>query len=152
MLSAQRELSIPQESLRGHLQDMQEQLKMRVLLVDDERELISTIAERLRIRGMDVRVSVDGPSAIRMIDDVEPEVMVLDLRISGIDGFELLRRVKESHPATQVIVTIWYGSQKDRETAMRLGAVKYFPKPLDIDELIKALALACGHGTKHFTG
>jgi len=125
---------------------------MRVFWVDDERELISTMAERLRIRGMDVRVSTSGESTLRMIDDVEPEAMVLDLRISGMDGFELLRCVKERHPAVQVIVTMWYGSQEDREKAIRLGAAKYFPKPVDIDELIKALTLACGHATKHTAG
>ncbi len=122
--------------------------KIRVLLVDDDSELISAIAERLRIRGMDVRVSLNGEAALQMIDDLEPEVMVLDLKIPGIDGLDLLRRVKESHPGIQVIVTRWYGSQKDKETAMRLGAVKCFQKPVDLNELIDVLTLAYGRRTE----
>lgn len=116
--------------------------KIRVLLVDEQKELVSAIAERLQIRGIDARISLNGESALKMVCDQEPQVMVLDLRIPGIKGLELLMRLKKSHPDLQVIVTTWCGSQRDREAAMGLGAFKYFPKPVDFNELIKTLKLA----------
>ena len=126
--------------------------KIRVLLVDEDKELISTVAERLRMRGMEVQVSSNGESVLQMICDMEPEVMVLDLRVTGIDGMELLRRVTESRPGLQTIVISWYASWKDRETALGLGAIRYFQKPVDIDELTQALIFAHGKSTEIVTG
>ena len=66
----------------------------RVLLVDDEHEFVQTLSERLEMRDVGSAVAYDGESALRMVEDEEPEVIILDLRMPGIDGIEVLRRVK----------------------------------------------------------
>jgi CheY-like chemotaxis protein/cytidylate kinase len=111
----------------------------RVLLVDDEREFVQTLSERLMMRDMGSAVAYDGESALNMVRDEDPEVMILDLRMPGIDGIEVLRRVKESHPNIEVIILTGHGSEEDREVCMKLGAFAYLQKPVDIEVLSKTL-------------
>jgi len=80
-------------------------------------------------------VAYDGESALELIKADEPEVMILDLRMPGIDGIEVLRRVKQTHPEIEVIILTGHGSEADRETCMGLGAFAYLQKPVDIDKL-----------------
>jgi len=80
-------------------------------------------------------VAYDGESALELIREDEPEVMILDLRMPGIDGFEVLKRVKETNPDIEVIILTGHGSKADREVCMGLGAFAYLQKPVDIDEL-----------------
>ena len=74
------------------------EIPSKVLLVDDEREFVQTLSERLLLRDMGSAVVYDGESALNLVNSDEPEVMILDLKMPGIDGIEVLRRVKESHP------------------------------------------------------
>lgn len=111
----------------------------RVLLVDDEREFVQTLSERLLLREMGSAVAYDGESALHLIQEDEPEVMILDLKMPGIDGIEVLRRVKQTHPAVEVIILTGHGSEKDREVCMGLGAFAYLQKPVDIDLLSDTL-------------
>jgi len=110
-----------------------------VLLVDDEREFVQTLSERLMMRDMGSAVAYDGESALNMVRDEDPEVMILDLRMPGIDGIEVLRRVKETHPNIEVIILTGHGSEEDREVCMKLGAFAYLQKPVDIEILSKTL-------------
>jgi two-component system response regulator CpxR len=87
-------------------------------------------------------VAYDGESALEMIKEDEPEVMILDLRMPGIDGIEVLRRVKETQPDIEVIILTGHGSEADKETCMELGAFAYLQKPVDIDELSKTIQRA----------
>ncbi len=107
----------------------------KVLLVDDEREFVQTLSERLLMRDMGSAVAYDGESALEMIKEDEPEVMILDLRMPGIDGVEVLRRVKQSQPDIEVIILTGHGSDADRKMCMELGAFDYIQKPVDIDVL-----------------
>jgi DNA-binding NtrC family response regulator len=68
-----------------------------------------------------------------------PDVMVLDLRMPGIDGLEVLRRVRKSHPQIRVIILTGHGSERDREVAERIGAFDYLQKPVDIQVLVEVL-------------
>jgi CheY-like chemotaxis protein len=111
----------------------------RVLLVDDEREFVETLSERLQIRDMGAAVTFDGRSALDLIDDENPEVMIIDLKMPGIDGIEVLKKVKATRPEIEVIIMTGHGSETDRETCMQLGAFAYLQKPLDIDELSEIL-------------
>jgi DNA-binding response OmpR family regulator len=77
-----------------------------------------------------------------MVEDDEPEVIILDLRMPGIDGIEVLRRVKRSHPDIEVIILTGHGSEEDRATCLELGAFAYLQKPVDIEELSETLRLA----------
>ena len=114
----------------------------KVLLVDDEREFVQTLSERLMMRDMGSAVVFDGESALSLVHDDEPEVMILDLKMPGIDGIEVLRRVKETHPNIEVIILTGHGSEEDREVCMGLGAYAYLHKPVDIDVLSETLKKA----------
>ena len=74
-----------------------------------------------------------------MVKDEVPDVMVLDLRMPGIDGVEVLRKVKKAHPNVQVIILTGHGSEQDQELCMQLGAFEYHKKPVDIDRLVKSI-------------
>lgn len=116
--------------------------RYKVLLVDDEEELVRALAERLEIRQLECEVALNGEEALRMVEDSPPHVILLDLKMPGMDGMEVLRRVKKSHPDIQVVVLTGHGSESDEQIVRRLGAIDYLQKPVDIRELVKALDYA----------
>jgi len=111
------------------------QAPARVLLVDDEREFVQTLSERLLLRDMGSAIAYDGESALEMLQEDEPDVMILDLKMPGIDGMEVLKRVKATQPEIEVIILTGHGNETDRELCMQLGAFAYLQKPVDIDIL-----------------
>ena len=111
--------------------------KIRVLLVDDEEDYVHALAERLDIRDVGSRIALNGEQALEMLEQEEkPDVMILDLRMPGIDGMEVLERVKKKHPQIQVIILTGHGSEKEEREARRLGAFEYLRKPADTAQLI----------------
>ena len=114
----------------------------KVLLVDDEREFVKTLSERLSMRDMGSAVVYDGESALELIDRDDPEVMVLDLKMPGVDGIEVLRRVKAERPEIEVIILTGHGSEEDRRICMGMGAFAYLQKPGDIAKLCETLEKA----------
>jgi len=118
------------------------QAPARVLLVDDEREFVQTLSERLLLRDMGSAVAYDGESALEMLREDEPDVMILDLKMPGIDGMEVLRQVKASQPEIEVIILTGHGNESDREICMQLGAFAYLQKPVDIDILSETMKKA----------
>ena len=114
----------------------------RVLLVDDETEFVQAMAERLKMRDLDANTVYDGEQALSFVGGQEPDVMVLDLKMPGIDGMEVLRQVKKSYPKLQVIILTGHGTEKDEEEARRLGAFEYLEKPVPLDVLIKKMKQA----------
>ncbi len=117
----------------------------RVLLVDDEKQFVQTLSERLQLRNMGTAVAYDGESALQQIERDEPEVMVLDLMMPGINGFEVLKQVKQNRPEVEVIILTGHGSDEDETTCMNLGAFAYLHKPVDIDVLSQKLKEANEH-------
>jgi two-component system response regulator CpxR len=115
------------------------ELPSKVLLVDDERELIQTLSERLINRDVGTYAVFDGQQALDIVEDDKPEIMVLDLRMPGIDGIEVLRRTKQRHPEIEVIILTGHGTEDDRKICMDLGAYAYLQKPVDLDELSRVL-------------
>ena len=113
--------------------------KLKVLLVDDEREFVESLSERLQLRKMKAQVAYDGEQALKAVEEGEPDVMVLDLRMPGIDGMKVLREVKKKHPHVKVVVLTGHGTDKDEKEALRLGASAYLKKPIDVDQLFRAL-------------
>jgi len=114
----------------------------KLLLVDDEREFVQTLSERLQMRDMTPAVAFDGAAALDIVNEDEPEVMILDLKMPGIDGIEVLRRVKQTRPEVEVIILTGHGTQADRDQCMALGAFAYLQKPVDIEVLTDTLAKA----------
>jgi len=111
----------------------------RFLLVDDEKEYIQTLSDRLQTRDLNSAVVYDGEEALSHIEKDEPDVMVLDLKMPGVDGMEVLRRVKKERPHVEVIILTGHGSEQDRNSAMGLGAFAYLEKPVDIEVLSKTM-------------
>ncbi|MGD8800292.1 MAG: response regulator [Desulfobacterales bacterium] len=118
------------------------EMPAKVLLVDDEREFVQTLSERLIMRDMGPAIAYDGESALDLIREDEPEVMIVDLKMPGIDGLEVLRKVKETRPEIEVIILTGHGHEEDREKCMKLGAFAYLQKPLDISELSETIKKA----------
>lgn len=114
----------------------------RVLLVDDEREFVQTLSERLEMRDIGSAIVYDGESALEMIEQDEPEVILLDLQMPGINGIEVLKTVKKTHPEIEVIILTGHGRQKDRDLCMNMGAFAYLEKPVDIDLLSQTIVRA----------
>jgi len=122
--------------------------KIRVLLVDDEEDYVRTMAERMEMRDLSSRVATSGAEALRMVEDEAPDVMVLDLRMPGIDGMQVLERVKVEHPQVQVIILTGHGSDNEEEEARALGAFEYLQKPADTGQLIDVITAAWKRGLK----
>lgn len=111
----------------------------KVLLVDDEIEFVQTLSERLQMREMGSVVAYDGQSALDLVHNDDPEVMIIDLKMPGIDGMEILKKVKQTRPKIEVIVLTGHGSEQDRIECMELGAFAYMQKPVDINILSESL-------------
>ena len=116
--------------------------KIKILLVDDEKEFVETLSERIRMRDHKSDVALDGESALKRMDDDLPDVVVLDLKMPGIDGMEVLRRIRNAYPNVQVIMLTGHGSDKDEKEARKLGAFEYLQKPVEIDTLMKKIKKA----------
>lgn len=113
--------------------------QLKVLLVDDEKEFVVTLAERLELRGFQVLIATDGEEALRFFDSDLPQVVVLDLMMPGLSGMEVLERIKAIDSTIPVILLTGHGATKDGIRGMELGAFDYLMKPIDINELISKL-------------
>jgi len=116
--------------------------EFKVLMVDDEEDFVTTLSERMKMREVDSEVALDGEQALQRVEDEIPDVMVLDLKMPGIDGLEVLRRVRKAYPQIPVVILTGHGSEKDEAEARRLGAFDYLQKPVDIEKLVKILRKA----------
>ncbi len=114
----------------------------KVLLVDDEKEFVSTLAERLRLRGIQAEETESGEEALRLIAEAAPQVVVLDVMMPGMSGLEVLQRVKSAYPDIEVILLTGIGSTKEGTEGMRLGAFDFLMKPLQIETLIEKIRAA----------
>ncbi len=114
----------------------------KVLLVDDEEEFVKALAERLKMRDLQSDLVYDGEQALDFVEKKEPDVMVLDLKMPGIDGIEVLKQVKKAYPRIQVIILTGHGTEKDEERACNLGAFDYLQKPVDVDRLVDRIKKA----------
>ena len=111
-----------------------------ILLVDDDEVLRERLATAIRTRGYEVRTAGSSEEALREVAKDSPEMAVLDLRMPGGSGLELLRELKRQDPATRVLMLTGYGSIATAVEAVREGAIGYLPKPADADEILAALA------------
>lgn len=111
-------------------------MSTKVLIVDDEAEFASTLAERLALRNYDVNAVNRSDDAIKTIRDHPPDVVLLDLRMPGIGGFEVLRTIKEFDPTIEVILLTGQPKSEGAEEGIPTGLFDYVVKPVDITELI----------------
>jgi DNA-binding NtrC family response regulator len=109
---------------------------IKVLLVDDEEAFVNTLAQRLKMRELNVETVYDGEQALAHVKSKEPDVMVLDLKMPGLHGMDVLKEIRKSYPKMQVIILTGHGTEKDEQEARRLGGFDFLRKPADIETLI----------------
>lgn len=113
--------------------------KMRVLVVDNEVEFASTLAERLRLRKIEAESIFFGEDTLPAVSRFQPDVIILDLDMPDITGLEVLSRVKNVDPAIEVILLTGHGSFEAGITGMELGAYDYLIKPVDLTQLMEKI-------------
>ncbi|HKN18943.1 MAG TPA: response regulator [Dissulfurispiraceae bacterium] len=118
---------------------MKKNKNIKVLLVDDEVAFVNTLAQRLRMRKLLVDTVYDGEQALSYIKQIEPDVIVLDLKMPGLHGIEVLREIKKIKREIQVIILTGHGTDKDEEEAKKLGGFDFLRKPADIDLLLSKI-------------
>jgi DNA-binding NtrC family response regulator len=115
---------------------------LRLLFVDDEEELVSTVVERLELRGVDAVGVTSGDEALRRLQDEAFQVVVIDVKMPGIGGLEVLRTINRRNPEIKVVLMTGHGSAEDSEIGRRLGAVAYLQKPVDLEDLLATVEQA----------
>jgi DNA-binding NtrC family response regulator len=110
--------------------------EMSVLLVDDEKDFLDVLAKRLRKRKLSLVVANSGEEAIRTIQSTAIDVVVLDMRMPGLDGLQTLSEIKRINPVVEVIMLTGHANVDSAVKGMELGAFDYLMKPVDIDELL----------------
>jgi two-component system response regulator CpxR len=121
---------------------------MKVLLVDDEVDFVTTVSSRLALRGIGADVVHDGQQALDYVEKREPDVMVLDLNMPGLHGMDVLRRLSKTNPEIEVLILTGHGTDRDEEEARRLKAFDYLSKPTDIDTLADRIRSGYAYRTK----
>jgi DNA-binding NtrC family response regulator len=114
----------------------------RVLVVDDEADFLETLVNRLRRRQVDVRGVASGREALDLLAREAFDVVILDVLMTGMDGIETLRQIKEKQPMVEVIMLTGHGSVESGLQGMRLGAFDYVMKPADIHDLLEKVRQA----------
>ncbi|NJB68065.1 DNA-binding NtrC family response regulator [Desulfobaculum xiamenense] len=116
--------------------------QLKVLVVDDEPDFIKLFVKRFSKRNLDVHGAHSGPEALAWLADNEADVVVLDVKMPGMDGIETLRELKKHHPLVEVIMLTGHGSVESGLTGMSLGAYDYVMKPFKIDDLLERILRA----------
>jgi DNA-binding response OmpR family regulator len=109
---------------------------MHVLIVEDEVAVARQIASALTEAGHDPKAVHDGETALEEVRKTPFDLIVLDIRLPGIDGFQVLRRLRTQHLASRVLLLTARGAVDDRVTGLQLGADDYLPKPFAMQELL----------------
>ncbi len=116
----------------------------RILVVDDEPQIVRALSTGLRARGYDVLSASDGASALTLLADTSADVVILDLTLPQMDGFEVLRRAREWSSAPIIVLSV-RESERDKVMALDLGADDYLTKPFGMDELLARIRVALRH-------
>jgi len=111
-------------------------MSINILLVDDETDFVDTMVKRFRIRKMPVTSAGSGPEALQLMAEQDFDVVILDVRMPGMDGLEVLRQIRSRHPLTEVIMLTGHASLDAGMQGMSLGAYDYVLKPADFDDLL----------------
>jgi len=117
--------------------------KMRVLIADDEERFVRSLAKVLRNRDMEVLTALDGASALALLSRSECDVVVLDLRMPGMDGLSVLAELRKRRPLLPVIVLSGHLDVENCRRACGGGAAEVLMKPCPIDTLATAIENAC---------
>lgn len=114
--------------------------KIKVLIIDDEMDFASTLAERLELRDFDSRAVESGDEAVALFESQwTPDVVILDLKMPGMDGLATLDLIKRHNPAIEVIMLTGHGSTSSGIAGMKKGLFDYLMKPIDIGVIVERI-------------
>lgn len=116
---------------------------IRILIVDDESEAGEILSLRLARRGMTPSYASSGEAALAHLADNEADVVLLDMKMPGMDGLETLKRIHEGHPGLPVIILSGHADLNSAARGMELGAFFYLLKPVNLEELLHKIEDAC---------
>ena len=108
----------------------------RILIVDDEPSIVMAVRDELLFEGFKVESAVDGPEAIKLAHELRPDVLLLDLMLPGLNGFEVCRQLRSEMPEMWIIMLTVRGQEVDRVMGLELGADDYVTKPFSLRELV----------------
>ncbi|MEA2116304.1 MAG: response regulator [Thermodesulfobacteriota bacterium] len=111
----------------------------KLLIIDDEVEFASTLCQRLQLRGFDVTDVYSGGEGLAVLSTIEPEIIILDLKMPDMSGLDVLEGIKKHDPTIEVIMLTGHGSAGSGIEAMEKGAFDYLMKPVDLKELLKKI-------------
>ncbi len=114
----------------------------RVLVVDDELDFLETIVKRLQRRKIDVSGVESGKAALDLLEHQHFDVVILDVRMPGMDGLETLKEMKKKRPLMEVIMLTGHASVESGMQGMQLGAFDYVMKPASINDLLEKIQQA----------
>jgi DNA-binding NtrC family response regulator len=126
-------MTIPSESMNNQIS---------VLLVDDEEALRFTLSSELTAEGYIVKDAADGDIAIEMVKKEDFDVVLLDIKMPHVDGFEVLKFVKSHRPETKVIMLTAFGDMQNAIQSLKLGASDFASKPYDFHDLLATISRA----------
>lgn len=115
---------------------------LKLLIVDDEVKFLDSIAQRLKMRGFEVTTAQDGQEAIKIAHSQKFDVALLDLKMPGLDGKQVLEILKKEHKYLEVIILTGHGSFESAAECTKLGAFGYLPKPYELEKLLEVLKSA----------
>ena len=119
----------------------------KVLLVDDEKDFVSVLSERLQSRGLHVDTAGDGLEAIEKSQTSSYDAIILDLKMPGLDGMQTLEKLLAQNSDLQIILLTGYASLEKGIKAMKLGAMEFLEKPMDIEQLVEKIKTAKANKT-----
>ncbi|MDB4898411.1 MAG: response regulator receiver [Gemmatimonadetes bacterium] len=108
----------------------------RILLIEDNEDLAFGLQRTLEAEGYDVTVAVDGPAGIAQVEQVPPTLVILDLMLPGMDGYQVLRSIRQGGYQMPVLILTARGEEADKVIGFRLGADDYVTKPFGLSELL----------------
>ena len=117
-------------------------IRFSALLVDDEMELVAALAERLAYRGVRADVATSGSEALEKMEQAAYDVVLLDLKLPGMSGVEVLRKIRQAYPQVPVILITGHGAPIDVPDLDTGEAFDYLPKPVDLEILVATMQKA----------
>ncbi len=118
--------------------------KSKILVVDDEEALRYLLSSELAAEGYDVETAGDGDEAIESIKQKDYDVVLLDIKMPRVDGFEVLKFIKQNKPEIKVIMLTAYADVKNAIEALKLGASDFVSKPYDLEDILTSINRALG--------
>ena len=118
---------------------MSDEKKIKLMLVDDEEDFLDSLARRLGKRDFDISTATEGKQAISLAKKEKFDVAILDMKMPGMDGMELLGILKKKHKFLEILILTGYGGIDSAVEATKLGAFAYLEKPYDFEKLIETI-------------